>query len=149
VKITKKTYRWARPLYRRTGKPLGVTWHNAAAVRCTADAIHSWHLANGWSGFAYHFFVQKDGKVVMGRPEWALGGHALGASHWLGVCCEGNYETADKKMPKAQLEACKWLHSYIHKKYGPLMDRKHRDMPGNSTACPGRWFPMNEITGRG
>ena len=147
MNIEKHAYKWARPLYKRDGKPLGVVWHNAAAVHCTEDAIHSWHLANGWSGIAYHFFVTKDGRVVQGRPEWALGGHALGASSWLGVCFEGNFEGPDKVMNKKQLAAGKWLHSYITKKYGPIRDRRHKDMPGNSTACPGRYFPFTAITG--
>ena len=64
MKITEKTYKWAYPLSKRSGKPDGVVWHNAAATRCTPDAIHSWHLANGWSGFAYHFLVMKDGRII-------------------------------------------------------------------------------------
>jgi len=144
MKVTPHTYKWARPLYRRSGKPLGVVWHNAAATTCTADAIHSWHLANGWSGIAYHFFVTKKGQVIRGRNEWALGGHTLGASSWLGVCFEGNYDR-EKAMPKAQLEAGKWLHKYIEKKYGRIPDRRHRDMPQNSTSCPGKFFPYSAI----
>lgn len=147
MKITKKAYKWARPLYRRSGKPLGVVWHNAAATHCTPDAVHSWHLANGWSGIAYHFTVQKDGTIYQGRPEWALGGHALGASSWLGVMFEGNYDR-EKVMPAKQVKAGKWLHAYIEKKYGPIKDVRHKDMPGNSTSCPGKYFPFAEITKR-
>ena len=147
MKITPHKYSWARSLYRRNGKPEGVVWHNAAATHCTPDAVHSWHLANGWSGVAYHFLVQKNGIIYQGRPEWALGGHTLGASAWLGVMFEGNYDR-EKKMPKKQLEAGKWLHAYIEKKYGRIPDRRHKDMPSNSTSCPGRWFPFDAITKR-
>lgn len=145
MKITPHTYKWARPLYHRAGKPLGVVWHNAAATNCTADQIHSWHLANGWSGIAYHFFVEKEGRVIMGRPEWALGGHTLGGSSWLGVCFEGNFDR-EKVMGKKQLEAGVWLHRYIEKKYGHIRDIKHHDFPQNSTSCPGRYFPYAGIT---
>lgn len=146
MKVTPHTYKWARPLITRPYKPLGVVWHNAAATSCTADAIHSWHLNNGWSGFAYHFFVTKEGKVIRGRPENKLGGHALGASSWLGVCFEGNYDR-EAKMPKAQRDAGIWLRKYLDKKYGRMKHRKHRDMPMNSTSCPGKYFPFKQIVG--
>jgi len=50
-------------------------------------------------------------------------------------------------MPPAQLKAAQAVHAYLHKKYGGIPDRKHKDMPGNSTACPGKYFPMATITG--
>jgi len=144
MKITPHTYDWAYQLTTRQGKPQGTVWHNAAATHCTADAIHSWHLQNGWCGIAYHFFVDKEGRIWRGRPENKLGGHALGASSWLGVCCEGNYDR-EQTMPKAQLLSCIWLHDYINKKYGVMKHVKHRDMPQNATSCPGRFFPWSKI----
>jgi len=143
LRIIPKSYRWARTLVNRAGKPSGVVWHHAAASSCTADQIHSWHLSNGWSGFAYSFFVDKEGRVFRGRPEGKLGGHTLGASTWLGVCCEGNFDR--ENMPDAQLKACQALHCYLHRKYDGLPDRRHRDMPGNSTSCPGKHYPFEKI----
>jgi len=145
MKITPHTYQWAYPLTTRQGKPRGTVWHNAAATHCTVDDIHSWHrFGNGWSGIAYHFFVDKEGKIWRGRPENKLGGHTLGGSSWLGICCEGNYDR-EKEMPKAQLLSCIWLHNYINGKYGKMPHVKHRDMPGNATSCPGRFFPWGKI----
>lgn len=143
LRIIPKSYKWAKPLVRRSGKPLGVVWHHAAVGRATPDDVHRWHLANGWSGIGYHFFVAKDGRVTRGRPEWALGGHAVGASAWLGICSEGDY--SKETMPEAQLKALKALHRYLHRKYGGIPDRRHKDMPGNSTACPGRGFPFAAV----
>lgn len=37
--------------------------HHAEALRCSAEDIHRWHLANGWSGAGYHFLVRKDGSI--------------------------------------------------------------------------------------
>jgi len=142
LRLLPKSYKWARPLVDRYGKPDGVTWHHAACANCTADDVHRWHLSNGWSGFAYHFFVDKEGRVWRGRPENKLGGHALGASRWIGVCFEGDFEK--EQMGVKQLAAGRALHRYLHAKYG-VQDRKHRDMPGNSTSCPGRYFPYHTI----
>lgn len=50
--------------------------HHAAAVTCTPQQVHQWHLANGWTGIGYHFFVRKDGTVYRGRPEDTVGAHA-------------------------------------------------------------------------
>ncbi len=144
--ITERAYKWAHSLYRRNSKPLGVTWHHADCVKCGPDDVHRWHLANGWSGIAYHFFVAKNGTIYQGRPEWALGGHALGCSAKIGICCEGDYEHVDHEMPAKQLAAGRWLHGYLEKKYGAIPDRRHKDEPGNSTGCPGRWFPFAKLT---
>ena len=140
--IIPKTYRWAYPLTTRTHAPGGVVWHNAAATRCTADAIHSWHLSNGWSGIAYHFFVTKDGNVYRGRPENKIGGHTLNFGTWLGICTEGNFDK--EYMGAKQLAACIELRKYLDKKYHPR-HKGHRDMPGNATSCPGRHFPLAKI----
>ena len=146
-RIIPKKYRWARPLVPRGHAPLGVVWHNAAASVCTADAIHSWHLSNGWSGIAYHFFVRKDGRVYQGRPEDKAGGHTLNfGTDWLGICCEGNFDV--EYMPIAQQTACRELHAYIEKKYGHIPDKRHKDMPGNATSCPGQHFPFDKVTGK-
>lgn len=144
VRIVPKTYRWAHSLQRRGGDPLGVVWHNMGG-NGSAYAIHNYHVSLGWSGIAYHFFVDKDGKVFQGRPEWALGGHTLNASAWLGICFEGNYETTDKVMPAKQLAAGQALHRYLNNKYGKIPDKRHKDMPSNSTGCPGKWFPWQQL----
>ncbi|HRZ10702.1 MAG TPA: hypothetical protein P5319_12520 [Gemmatimonadales bacterium] len=52
---------------------------------------------------------------------------------------------AVERMSDKQLRAGQALHRYLHRKYG-CPDRGHRDMPGNSTVRPGRYFPLAEIT---
>jgi hypothetical protein len=147
LRIIPKDYKWARPLVDRGHEPGGVVWHNAAATSCTADQIHSWHLSNGWSGIAYHFFVDKEGRVFRGRPEGKLGGHTLNYSTWLGVCTEGNFDK--ERMGDRQLAACIQLRKYLDVKYDKPRHKRHRDMPGNSTSCPGRYFPFVDITRKG
>jgi hypothetical protein len=141
--IIEVKYKWRYALTRRSGRPLGLVHHNAAASHCTAQDVHRWHLARGWSGIAYEFFIAKDGKVYRGRPEWALGGHTWGGSAWLALCVEGNYDV--ETMPAAQVNACRSLHKYLHGKYGNLKDIRHRDFPNNSTSCPGAHYPFDKI----
>ena len=61
--------------------------HHADAITCTVEDIHRWHLNNGWTGIGYHYFVRKDGTIYRGRPENAIGAHALGANgNSIGIC---------------------------------------------------------------
>ena len=72
MEILEQTYTWAAPLTRRS-VTRRIILHHAAAVTCTAQQIHQWHLANGWAGIGYHFFVRKDGRIYRGRPEDTVG----------------------------------------------------------------------------
>ena len=75
MQIIETTYKWAGTLARRSATRR-IILHHAAAVTCTPQQVHQWHLANGWSGIGYHFFVRKDGSVYRGRPEDTVGAHA-------------------------------------------------------------------------
>lgn len=145
--IIEKKYAWAYPLTVRAGKPKGIVEHHAAASHCTADDIHRWHLANGWCGIGYHAFITKEGKIYRGRPVGMRGGHCLNAGDWLGICYEGNFER--EEMPKVQREAGAWLTARWRNRFNLKKSqvKRHRDMPGNSTSCPGRNFPFEKILG--
>jgi len=146
-KIIPKSYKWAGPLVDRVGPPKGIVEHHAAASRCTADVVHGWHLNNGWSGIGYHAFIDKKGRIYRGRPWQKQGCHCLGANDWMGICYEGNFQ--NEKMTTAQKLAGRWLTRRWKKafKLGNKRVKGHRAMPGNSTACPGKNFPMKFIKG--
>lgn len=119
--------------------------HHAAKVTCSVQDIQRWHLANGWAGIGYHFFVRKDGNIYRGRPENTVGAHVTGANaDSIGICFEGNYE-AEASMPQAQVTAGKELVAYLKNKYRINTVKAHRDVGASS--CPGRHFPFNEIAG--
>lgn len=116
--------------------------HHSAGPKASAEDIHRWHLANGWSGAGYHFLVRKDGSVYRLRPEWAVGAHATGSnSDSIGICFEGNFMT--ENMPDAQKRAGKELLEWVKGKYGFTKVQAHRDV--QSTSCPGGNFPFDEI----
>lgn len=118
-----------------------VILHHAEASSATVWEINDWHLNNGWTGIGYHYYIRKDGSVYRGRPEWALGAHAVGHNdRSIGICCEGAYMT--ETMPAAQLASLKALLRDIMGRYGKLALRRHKDV--NSTDCPGDNFPWTE-----
>lgn len=119
-----------------------IVLHHAAATECSVEDVHRWHLANGWAGIGYHFFIRKDGSVWRGRPEDTVGAHTKGYnSTSIGICFEGNFET--ESMPDAQKKAGVELVSYLKEKYSVENVKGHREL--KATACPGKNFPLDEI----
>lgn len=117
--------------------------HHAAAVNCSAEDIHSWHLAKGWSGIGYNMFVRKDGTIYECRPIEYVPAHATNFNTCsIGICFEGNFEV--ETMPEAQRQAGKELVSYLKEKYNISLVQKHKDV--QATSCPGKNFPFDKIT---
>lgn len=143
MQINEVAYKWAGQLARRTATRR-IILHHAAAVTCTPQQVHQWHLANGWTGIGYHFFVRKDGTVYRGRPEDTVGAHA-GNNNYdsLGVCFEGSFDR--ETMPDAQLRAGQELVAYLKQKYGISTVQRHSDV--NATGCPGDNFPFDVLAG--
>ena len=101
MEIRECSWSWRTPLARRS-ETTRIILHHAAAASCTAEDVHRWHLAHGWSGIGYHYFVSKDGEVTRGRPLWAVGAHAEGSNRVsVGICFEGNFQV-EEEMPAAQ-----------------------------------------------
>lgn len=124
----------------RSGDPGGSVLHHAAANGSVYD-VHNWHLAKGWAGIGYHFYVRKDGTVYRGRPENWVGAHTDGYNSMIGICAEGNFEV--EQMPTAQKNAIIELLKYLQRKYGEHKIYGHRDL--DATACPGKNYPFDEI----
>ena len=122
-----------------------IVLHHAEAVKCTAQDVHSWHRANGWTGIGYHFFVRKDGTIYRGRPINVVGAHVQGMNSCsIGICAEGDYHTKEKTMPQAQKKSIIELCQYLKKNYYPNAKIVgHREI-GDSN-CPGRYYPLDEI----
>lgn len=141
MEIINVGFSFKNALVKRT-KTEGIVLHHAAAFKCTVEDIHAWHLANGWAGIGYHFFVRKDGTVYSGRPIDTVGAHAVGMNDKsVGICFEGNFEK--ETMPEAQKKAGAELVAYVHSIYPGVKVSKHRDH--NATACPGKNFPFDYI----
>ena len=142
-RVNATQWTWDGVLTPRGRKPQRIIFHHAAASFATAAQIHTMHLARGFTGIGYHYYVRKDGSIWRGRPEWATGAHAEGYNSDIGICCEGNFET--ERMGAEQLAALLWLRADIRRRNGRLADVRHRDV--NATACPGKFFPMRKLIG--
>jgi N-acetyl-anhydromuramyl-L-alanine amidase AmpD len=121
--------------------------HHAAASKCTVEDVHRWHMANGWSGIGYHYFIRKDGSVWRGRPEGTVGAHAGSKNgynnHSIGICFEGNYDA--ETMPDKQYNAGVELVRDILTRYPGCAILGHRNV--TATGCPGALFPFEKMKG--
>ena len=128
-----------------------VLHHTKVKGRHDVKEIHQWHLnreTNGkkWAGIAYHYYIDKDGEIFIGRPRDTIGAHTRGYnSYSVGVCFEGNFNV--EKMSEKQLEASVMLISVLSLGYYNAAIRGHRNFNANNT-CPGLNFPMKELLQR-
>lgn len=140
-------------LYARDDTDMVVVHHtgNPWDDDLSAEDIHRSHQAQGWSGCGYHYIVRKNGQIEQGRPEWAIGSHALGENwHTIGIHVCGNFEIA---VPTdAQIESLAYLIGWICEKYDIIPNSDHvvghRDLM--ATACPGEelYNMMQTIRGK-
>ncbi len=141
MRIINKEYKWASSLTQRGDTSYIILHHRAGAG--DADSIHRTHLANGWSGIGYHFYVRKSGEILKGRPIGMVGAHTTGKnSVSIGVCFEGNFQT-EKSMSKEQLKSGRELIGYLKTLYTKAEVKRHKDF--QATACPGANFPFDKI----
>ena len=142
MKVTEGNYEWGGELLKRERTDY-VVLHHAAASGVSAQDIHRLHRQQGWKGIAYHYYVRSDGSVYRGRPEDTVGAHTKdwnGCS--IGICFEGNFESGT--MGQAQKDAGRALVAEIRSRYPGAQLRRHSELA--ATACPGRFFPWEELT---
>lgn len=66
----------------------------------TVEDIRRWHKEKGWSDIGYHYVVQRDGAICVGRDINISGAHCKGHNaHSIGVCYVGGL-AKDGKTPK-------------------------------------------------
>lgn len=134
--------------------------HHTATPSGSVESIHRTHLArkdangNPWRGIGYHFVIGNGQGMPDGAIEptfrWrdqlagAHAGNAVYNNAGVGICLIGNFE---KHAPtSAQLESLAELTQTLSDRYGisPQHIKRHADV--KATACPGRYFPMQELT---
>jgi hypothetical protein len=134
--------------------------HHTATRTGSVESIHQTHLArrdadgNPWRGIGYHFVIgnghgMKDGQIeaTFRWRDQIAGAHAGDAAHnaqGIGICLIGNFE--QEPPTDAQLKALTHLTRSLSNTCDiPLQNIKgHCDV--KSTVCPGRYFPMQELT---
>lgn len=98
------------------------------------------HFANGWSDIGYNYIIMPSGRVYEGRGFNIRGAHTMNHnSHTIGVSFAGNYE---KRRPtRKSIRAYKQLVKKLQQNGATILYvRGHKQMPNQSTACPGKYL---------
>ena len=106
--------------------------------------IEQIHINQGWRAIGYNFWVGFDGTVYEGRG-FNLGAGVDGQNgHIISIGFQGDYHSKEQKMPDAQFNAGIDVIKYIQSKIPTArFVAGHREFM--STACPGDYFPVEEI----
>lgn len=87
----------------------------------TAADIKKWHRERGFSTIGYHYVVDIDGLVEVGRPESQVGAHCIGHNKTsIGVCYIGGLDANGKPKDtrtKKQKQALRNLLYYLVDRY--------------------------------
>ena len=108
--------------------------------RVSVEDIDRWHKAQGWDEIGYHWYIDRDGHIFVGRSENLAGAHVLGYNDCsIGVCYEGGLEEhgqpADTRTP-AQKAVLLFVLRELKKSYPNAIICGHRDFPNVKKACP-------------
>lgn len=65
-------------------------WMAGQSARAKRDEIDRWHKARGWKGIGYHYLIDRDGTIAVGRPLEETGAHVAGHNTGtVGICLVG------------------------------------------------------------
>jgi N-acetylmuramoyl-L-alanine amidase len=75
-----------------------IIWHCSATPDgrdVKLETIREWHMRErGWSDIGYHYVIELDGTIQMGRPLIRAGAHVAGHNaHSIGICYVGGTDT--------------------------------------------------------
>lgn len=128
----------------------------------TVDQVRKWHTdpkskgGRGWSDIGYHFFIDMDGRIHLGRPLRRSGAHVRGHNdNSIGICYAGGLDAAGRSKDtrtEAQKKSLRILLKYLQRLDShpdieiqtPLRIVGHRDLSpdldGDGEIEPEEWL---------
>lgn len=146
IKIIKKDLKWARPLTPlNLSKVTAIALHHMEHLTADIDIIHQWHLARGWKGFAYNYFIDFNGNIYECRGLNIGGGlYEPHNDYTISIGFQGHYDIS-KEMPEAQFNAGVKLINHLKTKIPTItLITGHRYWQPEKT-CPGKYFPIEDM----
>lgn len=119
--------------------------HHTATDTATPEAVANWHVDhNDWPGAGYHIYVRKSGKTCLMNSLDTISYHCYNHNeHTIGLAFEGDFTR--QSATQQEIEMGKRVVAWLREELGELKVIGHKDMPDNSTACPGE-FPIAALT---
>lgn len=108
----------------------------------TAREYAAQHIAQGWPGIGYHFFINADGETLQTNSLLAKSYHnSPDNTTTIGVAMQGNFNNTPPTFE--QLQSLQKLSFYLSNNYGIKKLRGHNEE--KQTQCPGRTVNLDEI----
>jgi len=125
-----------------------ITVHHSATESGNGMRFHRHHESRQMKGLFYHFVIGNgegfpDGGIEIG---WRWGAQAEANRPLdIQICVVGDFTR--QKMTPAQLTTLTQLVSILSSRYNIPVNgiRRHKDIPGQTTACPGARFPFHQL----
>ena len=116
-----------------------VIHHSAGPRSQTTEQIRDYHVrVNKWADIGYHYVIEGDGSLHIGRPMPAMGAHARGInSESVGVCVVGDNTRDGQGWTPAQVATLRKVVDAYRRHFPEIDIVGHGQSPGQATACPG------------
>lgn len=117
-------------------------WMWNGKVEAKVKEIDRWHKARGWSGFGYHFIIDRDGTIAEGRHVNRTGAHVKGHNlNSIGIVLVGGYgckrtDKFEKHFTKEQDKALRSLLVELSE-HNPVTNIKGHHDYDKYKECPG------------
>ncbi len=125
-----------------------ITLHHSATLQGNAKRFDKYHRNRGMGGLFYHFVIgngtlSDDGEIEVGW-RWKKQ-KQVNRPYDIQICLVGNFNK--QQVSEAQFRALVDLINVLRKQYGiPLSNiRRHKDIVGSITECPGDFFPFDRV----
>jgi N-acetylmuramoyl-L-alanine amidase len=107
-----------------------VIFHHSLSASGSVEEITKWHQARGFDTIGYHYVIQPNGFVEVGRDVEEVGAHASGEnSDSIGICLIGDFT---KTVPTdEQLNSALHLFGILSLEYPNVKAQFHHEL------CPG------------
>ena len=122
--------------------------HHTGAEEKDTGQVGRYHRSLGWRDIGYNYVIEKSGLVTPGRPLELPGAHCREGgmnTRGIGIALIGNLE--EHSPTPEQVDALVRLVGRLMLEYQIPVENVlgHREVPGAATACPGRYFSMEEV----
>lgn len=111
----------------------------------TVEQLTKDHNDRGFAGPGYHFYIRKNGQIVVLRPLTRIGAHVSGYNTGsIGICYEGGVDANGRSADTRTDDQKKAMHELVAAlvKYLPTVGstvkviQGHRDFPKVAKDCP-------------
>lgn len=119
-----------------------IVHHSASPVASTTpETVRDWHITgNGWPDVGYHFVIDGQGQVHLGRPLWRVGSHDQGenSTSW-GICLLGDWRGGPPtgRQWTAAIVLCADLLDQLDLGTDRLFGHRENEPASTPTECPG------------